>query len=200
MPEHEPWLTALFNDHLAGVANRVLAMVGQHAENPARPWSTSLSMEILVVAIIVVLFAVLRSQLSMDRPGNVQHTFEAIYNFLHAQSEEHVGHDGPKFLPLFGTLFIFILFSNLLGVIPGFESPTMNPSVPAGCAMLVFFYYNFLGFKQMSVGKYLAHFAGPMPALAPLMVPIEIVSHLARPLSLTIRLFANMFVGEQLTI
>src|SRR4029077_12746506 len=88
----------------------------------------------------------------------------------------------------------------LLGVIPGFESPTMNPSVPAGCAMLVFFYYNFMGFKQMGVGKYLKHFAGPMPALAILMIPIELVSHLARPLSLTIRLFANMYAGEQVTL
>src|SRR4051794_13759404 len=99
--EHEPWLTALFNDHLAGVANAVLGMFGQHAENPARPWSSALSMEILVVAILVVVFAVLRSQLSMDRPGKLQLIFEAIYNFLHAESEEHVGHDGPKYLSLF---------------------------------------------------------------------------------------------------
>lgn len=200
MPEHEPWLTALFNDHLAGVANAILAVVGVHAENPARPWSTSLSMEMLVVAIIVVLFAVLRSQLSMDRPGKLQHTFEAIYNFLHAESEEHVGHDGPKFLPLFGTLFIFILFANLLGVIPGFESPTMFPEVPAGCAMVAFAYYNVMGVRQQGLGKYLAHFAGPMPILAPLMIPIELVSHMARPLSLTIRLFANMYAGEQVTL
>lgn len=200
MPEHEPWLTALFNDHLAGVANAVLSMVGLHAENPARPWSTSLAMEILVVAIIVVLFAALRSQLSMDRPGKLQHTFEAIYNFLHAESEEHVGHDGPKFLSLFGTLFIFILFANLLGVIPGFESPTMFPEVPAGCAMVAFAYYNLMGIREQGVGKYLAHFAGPMPILAPLMIPIELVSHMARPLSLTIRLFANMYAGEQVTV
>jgi len=200
MPEHEPWLTALFNDHLVAVANALLSMAGLHAEHPARPWSTSLSMEILVVAIIVVLFAVLRSQLSMDRPGKLQHTFEAIYNFLHAESEEHVGHDGPKFLPLFGTLFIFILFANLLGVIPGFESPTMFPEVPAGCAMVAFAYYNLMGVRQQGLGKYLAHFAGPMPILAPLMIPIELVSHMARPLSLTIRLFANMYAGEQVTV
>jgi F-type H+-transporting ATPase subunit a len=200
MPEHEPWLTALFNDHLAGVANAVLSMAGLHAENPARPWSTSLSMEILVVAIIVVLFAVLRSQLSMDRPGKLQHAFEVIYNFLHAESEEHVGHDGPKYLSLFGTLFIFVLFANLLGVIPGFESPTMFPEVPAGCALVAFAYYNVAGFSAQGVWTYLKHFAGPMPALALLMIPIELVSHLARPLSLTIRLFANMYAGEQVTV
>jgi F-type H+-transporting ATPase subunit a len=198
MPEHEPWLTALFNDHLAGVANAALSMVG--LKTSERPWSTSLAMEILVAVIIVVVFAILKSRLSMDRPGKLQHTFEAIYNFLHGESEEHVGHDGPKYLPLFGTLFIFVLFANLLGIIPGLESPTMFPEVPAGCAMVAFAYYNLMGIREQGAGKYLAHFAGPMPILAPLMIPIEIVSHLARPLSLTIRLFANMYAGEQVTI
>src|SRR5438874_12982620 len=198
MPEHEPWLTALFNDHLASVANAARTLVGQAALE--RPWSASASMEVLVALIIVVLFAILRSQLSMDRPGKLQHAFEAIYNFLHKESEDNVGHDGPKFLPLFGTLFIFILFANLLGVIPGFESPTMFPEVPAGCAMVAFAYYNLMGVRQQGLGKYLAHFAGPMPILAPLMIPIELVSHMARPLSLTIRLFANMYAGEQVTL
>src|SRR5713226_6013597 len=198
MPEHEPWLTALFNDHLAGLANAVLSMAG--LKTAERPWSASLTMEILVAVILVVLFAILRSQLSMDRPGKLQHAFEAIYNFLHAESEEHVGHDGPKYLSLFGTLFIFILFANLLGVIPGFESPTMFPEVPAGLAMVAFLYYNVMGIREQGVGKYLAHFAGPMPILAPLMIPIELVSHMARPLSLTIRLFANMYAGEQVTL
>jgi F-type H+-transporting ATPase subunit a len=157
-------------------------------------------MEILVAVIIVVVFAVLRSQLSMDRPGKLQHAFEAIYNFLRSESEEHVGHDGPKYLGLFGTLFIFILFANLLGIIPGLESPTMFPEVPAGLALVAFAYYNVMGIREQGVGKYVAHFAGPMPILAPLMIPIELVSHLARPLSLTIRLFANMYAGEQVTL
>ncbi len=157
-------------------------------------------MQILVAAIIVTLFAMLRPRLSMDRPGKLQHLFEVIYTFLRCEAHDNIGHDGPRFLPFIGTLFIFILFSNLIGIIPGFESPTMNPSVPAGCALLVFIYYNFMGFKQQGIGKYLAHFAGPMPILAPLMVPIELISHMARPLSLTIRLFANMLAGEKVTV
>ena len=100
----------------------------------------------------------------------------------------------------FGTLFIFILFMNLIGVVPGFEAPTMNPSVPAGCAMATFVYYNFVGVQANGILKYLAHFAGPMWWMAPLMIPIEIISHLARPLSLTIRLYANMYAGEQVTL
>jgi F-type H+-transporting ATPase subunit a len=200
MPEHEIWLTQLFNDHLAGLGNSLLSLFRVHAEHPARPWANFITMQILVVVIIVVLFAILRTRLSMDRPGKTQHVFEAIYSFLQSEANESIGHDGSRFLPFIGTLFIFILFSNLIGIIPGFESPTMNPSVPAGCALLVFVYYNFMGFKQQGIFKYLAHFAGPMPILAPLMVPIELISHMARPLSLTIRLFANMLAGEKVTV
>ena len=139
-------------------------------------------------------------RLSVDRPGKLQHTFELLYGFLREQAEEQVGHDGHHYLAFFGTVFFFILFCNLIGVIPGFESPTMIPSVPAGCAVAAFFYYNAMGVQANGLFKYLAHFAGPMPALAILMIPIELVSHLARPLSLTIRLFANMYAGEQVTL
>jgi len=200
MPEHEIWLTRLFNDHLAGLGDWLWALVRVHAENPARPWANFITMQLLVAAIIIVVFAYLRPRLSIDRPGKTQHTFEVIYTFLHGEANDNIGHEGPRFLPFLGTLFIFILFCNLIGVIPGFESPTMNPSVPAGCAVLVFVYYNFMGFKQQGVFKYLAHFAGPMPLLAPLMIPIELISHMARPLSLTIRLFANMLAGEKVTV
>jgi F-type H+-transporting ATPase subunit a len=200
MPEHEIWLTRLFNDHLAGLGNWVLALVRVHAENPARPWANFVTMQILVAGIIILVFAYLRPRLSMDRPGKTQHIFEVIYTFLQGEAKDSIGHDGPRFLPFLGTLFLFILFCNLIGIIPGFESPTMNPSVPAGCAVLVFVYYNFMGFKQQGVFKYMAHFAGPMPLLAPLMIPIELISHMARPLSLTIRLFANMLAGEKVTV
>jgi len=200
MPEHEIWLTRFFNDNLAGLGNSALSLVHAHAENPARPWANFITMEILVTVIILVLFALLRPRLSMDRPGKLQHLFEVIYTFLHGEAESSIGHEGPRFLPFIGTLFIFILFCNLIGIIPGFESPTMNPSVPAGCAVLVFLYYNFMGFKQQGIAKYMAHFAGPVWWLAPFMVPIEIISHMARPLSLTIRLFANMLAGEKVTV
>ncbi|MBI3472092.1 MAG: F0F1 ATP synthase subunit A, partial [Candidatus Solibacter usitatus] len=93
-----------------------------------------------------------------------------------------------------------ILFANLLGVVPTFESPTMFPEVPLGLALVAFAYYNLMGMMSHGVGKYLAHFAGPMPWMAPLMIPIELISHCARPLSLTIRLFANMYAGEQVTV
>jgi F-type H+-transporting ATPase subunit a len=197
MQEHELWLTALFNDHLAGAGNLILGWFGQNAHNPLRPWQNFITMQIVVALVLVVLFAMLRGRLSMDRPGKLQHFFEVIYNFLHGQTEEVIGHHGTKYLYFFGTLFIFILFSNLLGVIPTFESPTMFPYVPAGCAMAAFLYYNLQGLREQGVGGYLKHFVGPMPLLAPLMIPIEIISHMARPLSLTIRLYANMYASEQ---
>jgi len=200
MQEHEVWLTRIFNDHLAGLGNTILGFVGAHAHNPARPWVNYITMEILVAVILMVIFALLRPRLSMDRPGRFQHTFEVIHEFLHQQSLEQVGHEGPNYLPFFGVIFLFILFSNLIGIIPGNESPTMFPSVPAGCALATFVYYNVAGFRAQGVWKYLKHFAGPMLWLAPLMVPIELISHMARPLSLSIRLFANMYAGEKVTL
>lgn len=200
MKEHELWLTKLFNEYLAGAANGVLGLLNIKAEHPDHPWENWLVMEILVFLLIVVLVAAVKGSLSVDKPGKVQHLFEVIYEFLGGTSEEVGLHHGQKYIPFFGTLFIFILFANLIGVIPTFESPTMFPSVPAGCALATFVYYNYMGFREQGVGKYLAHFAGPMPVLAPLMVPIELVSHLARPMSLTIRLYANMFAGEQVTM
>src|SRR5215471_4525731 len=197
MHKTELWITKLFNDYLADIGNALRHVVGVAPE--PRPWEDFIAMQILVVVILMVTFAVLKPRLSVDRPGKLQHIFEVLYGFLNEQAEEQVGHDGHHYLAFFGTIFFFILFSNLIGIIPGFESPTMIPSVPAGCAVAAFFYYNIVGIQANGVGKYMAHFAGPMPLLAPLMIPIEIVSHLARPLSLTIRLFANMFAGEQVT-
>lgn len=198
--EHELWITALFNDYLAGVGNGILALFGQHAHNPDRPWANFMTMQIVVALLVILIFALLRSRLSMAAPGKTQHIFEVFYNFLHEQAEEAAGHGGVKYLAFFGTLFFFILFCNLIGIVPGFESPTMFPAVTLGCAIAAFLYYNAVGVQAVGVGAYIKHFVGPMPALAPLMIPIEIVSHFARPLSLTIRLYANMLAGEKVTL
>jgi len=183
MHETELLITRLFNDYLAGLGNTLTGIVGM-APQP-RPWANFVTMQLLVALIIIVLFAILRPRLSVDSPGKLQHTFELVHDFLTGQANEQVGHEGRRYVAYFGTIFIFILFANLIGVIPGFESPTMIPSVP--------------GIQANGAIKYMAHFAGPMPYLAPIMIPIELVSHMARPLSLTIRLFANMYAGEQVT-
>jgi F-type H+-transporting ATPase subunit a len=199
MPEHELWITALFNDHLAGVANAVLTPLGVHAHNPARPWANFVVMEILVVVLMMILFAIIRAGLSMDKPGKVQQTFELVYEFLQGQADDAIGHGGRAFVAFAGTMFFFVLFGNLIGIIPGFEAPTMFAPVPLGCAMLTFSYYNIMGLAHNGLG-YLKHFMGPSIWLAWLFIPIEVISHLARPLSLTVRLYANMFAGEQVTL
>jgi len=199
--EHELWITAIVNDYLAGVGSAILNLAGQHAENPARPWTNYMVMQILVAILVMVVFALMRSRLSMDRPGKMQHVFEAVYGFLHDQTEEAAGHHSLKYLPFFGTLFFFILFGNLIGIVPGFESPTMFPPVTLGCAVAAFLFYNIVGVQANGLFGYLKQFTGgqgfPMMIL---MIPIEIVSNLARPLSLTIRLYANMLAGEKVTL
>jgi F-type H+-transporting ATPase subunit a len=195
--EPELWITKLFNDHAAGLGNSILGMVGAHPD--PRPWANFVVMQFVVVLLLMGVVALLRWRLSADRPGNFQQAFELIYEFVHGQAEDQIGHDGRRYMGFFGTILLFILISNLIGLIPCFESPTQNPSVTAGCALATFVYYNLIGFQANGI-KYPAQFAGPVWWLAPLMLPIEIISHLARVLSLTIRLYANMFAGERVTM
>ncbi len=195
MEEHELWLTALFNHYLGGVANALMAPFGG-AEDPAHPWSNAMSLEVACLIALMVFFAWLRTRLSMDRPGGVQHFFEVMYDFLRGQSEDIVGHEGPKHLHMFATIFFFVLFASMLGIMPGFESPTMFVEIPLGCAMVAFAYYHVAGVQSLGPWKYFLHFFGPVWWLGPLMFFIEIISHLGRVLSLTVRLFANMFASE----
>jgi F-type H+-transporting ATPase subunit a len=195
---HEIWIAKLFNDHLAGVANAALNLVGLKAQD--RPWDNFQPMLILTALVVVALVLILRSRLSVDKPSGIQHFFELIYGFLKDTTEEIGVHHGKQYVPFFGTLFVTILVANLIGIIPGFESPTMDWAMPLGCAVAAFCYYNIVGIKTQGPVNYVKHFMGPIWWLAPLMLPIEIVSHLARPMSLTIRLRANMFAGEQVTL
>jgi F-type H+-transporting ATPase subunit a len=192
----ELWVTAQFNHYLAGPANAVLNAVQSPAKNSAAPWADWMVCEVLVVVFILLFFALVRMRLSVDKPGKMQHTIELFYEFFRASSEEVIGHDGPKYIAFFGTLFLFILFMNLIGLIPGLESPTMYAMVPLGLAVVTFFFYHATGIRAHGFG-YIKQFLGPFWWLIPLMLPVEIASHFARPLSLTIRLYANMFAGEQ---
>ena len=197
MPESELWITRIFNDHWASLGNSLTGLAGIHPQ--ARPWADYAVMQIVVAALFLIVFPILRLRLSVDRPGKFQQTFELVYDFVRGQAEDQIGHEGHRYLPFFGTIFLFILVSNLIGLIPAFESPTMNPQVTLGCAVATFVYYHTMGIWANGF-RYAAHFAGPMWWLAPLMFPIEIISHVARLLSLTVRLYANMFAGEKVTM
>jgi F-type H+-transporting ATPase subunit a len=193
------WFTKILNRLFGPAVAGLMESFHIHVKHPEAPIANSAAMEVLVCLFLILLFIVVRSQLSVDKPGGLQHLFELTHGFIEQQSHEIIGPHSEAHTPFLVTLALFILFCNLIGVIPGFESPTAVPIVPLGCAIVAFFYYQAQGFKHAGI-KYLAHFAGPMPALAPLMIPIELISHLARVLSLTIRLFANMFAGDMVTL
>ena len=198
MPE-QLWFTQILNNLFAGAVSSLLHTLGITPQNPAAPITNAVSMQFLVFLLLIVVFLLVRASLSVDKPGALQHVFEGVHGFIQGQSEEIIGHHSEGYTPFLVSMAFFILLCNLIGVIPGFESPTASPVVPLGCAIVAFFYYQAQGFKHAGVA-YLKHFAGPMLALAPLMIPIEIISHLARVLSLTIRLFANMFAGDMVTL
>jgi F-type H+-transporting ATPase subunit a len=198
MPE-QLWFTKLLNGLLASPVTALLRVLHVEPDHPHAPIPNSVAMEILVFLFLIVIFMYLRSRLSVERPGALQHIFEGARGFIQQQSREIIGPHSEGYTAFLLTLGVFILLCNLIGLIPGFESPTAVKFVPLGCAIMAFFYYQIQGFKHAGLG-YLKHFAGPMPLLAPLMVPIEIISHLARVLSLTIRLFANMFAGDMVTL
>ncbi len=204
--EHELGLTALFNNYLPGVGNAILGIFSVKANNPARPWEDSVVMELLVVALLMITAAIVRAGLSVDKPGKLQHFFELLYEFFDDTLKQVGVHHPEKYLPYIGTLFIFILSMNLIGAIPAFEAPTMAPWVPAGLAIITFLYFNIMGFRAQGL-HYFGHFAGPVRFPNPIaniaiilfMLPIETISIFIRPLSLTVRLYGNMFAGEQVT-
>ena len=196
-PEETLWFTKLLNDLFAGPVNGFLEALGIHPHHPTEPIPDYMAMQVLVALVLVALFLFLRLRLSLDRPGKLQHILEVGYGFIRSQAEEIIGHHGHRFVPMVLTLGLFILFGNLVGLIPTFGAATSHIEVTVGCAMVAFLYYHYAGVQQQGLFKYIRHFCGPMLVLAPLMFPIEIVSHLARPLSLSVRLFANIFAGHQ---
>jgi F-type H+-transporting ATPase subunit a len=152
---------------------------------------------ILLVSLGLLLFSLwLRRKLSVDNPSRAQHIVEVLLEMLQSLMQGVIGKDSRRYLPLIGTLGIYIFLGNILGLFPGFLSPTSNLNITAACAVPVFIYYNYVGIRKHGLFAYLAHFAGPVWWLAWLLFPVEIVSHLARMLSLSMRLFGNIFAEE----
>ena len=198
MPE-QLLFTRFLNHWFADPVTALLAALHLHPEYPQAPITNAVAMEVLVVGFLLVVFIMVRSSLSVESPGGLQHMFEGINGFIEGQSRDVIGHHSERFTPFLVTLGLFILIANLFGVVPGLESPTASPVVPLGCAICAFIYYQFQGFRASGAG-YLKHFLGPMWWLSPLMLPLEIISHLARLMSLTIRLYANIFAGDMVTL
>src|SRR5262245_10531723 len=201
MREHPLVIVEAVNAALGPLVRAALTPLGIHL-NPVEPIPPYLVMVMLIVVFLTVLCLVVRSRLSVENPGKLQIIMEDGVRAMVGLLEQRIGPKGPKYLPLVGTLVIFILFSNYLGLVPGFMAPTSSLNVTLGCALTIWVYYHFQGFKEQGVVSYLKHFALPPGApvwMAPLILPIEIISHLARVMSLSLRLFGNIF-GEELVI
>jgi F-type H+-transporting ATPase subunit a len=207
MPE-QLWFTEILNHAFAGPVTALLRALHIEPAYPQAPITNAVAMQLLVALFLLCLFAIVRSRLSVDNPGALQHIFEGAHGFIEGQSREIIGHHSEGYTAFLVTLAFFILTCNLIGVIPGFESPTAVKVVPLGCAICAFVYYQTQGFKKQGL-HYLLHFLGPSDPnmslfiripLSILMLPIELISHTARMLSLTIRLFANMFAGDMVTL
>jgi F-type H+-transporting ATPase subunit a len=193
-------ITNLLNRLFAGPVDALLQAVGVHPANPAAPIDNAFALELLVVLGFIAFFTLVRISLSVEKPGTPQQFAEIIHEMIGGQAESIIGHGFERFQAFVTCVFLFIITCNLLGLIPGIDAPTMTPAVPLGVAVSVFLYYNFHGIRAQGPIGYIKHFAGPIWWISWLLLPIEVISHLARMMSLTIRLWANMFAGDLVTL
>ena len=164
-----------------------LGSIGGHGQE----WII-LSHYVLVIGIIFLLARAATGKLQLVPTGS-QNIMEAFVGGIVAMGADTMGEKNARvYMPLIGSLALVIFVSNMIGVIPGFEAPTSNINFTLSLALIVFVYYNYLGIKKNGFVNYFKHFMGPMPALAPLMFPIEIISHLSRIISLSFRLFGSI--------
>ena len=194
-PEHPVWFTVLLNKLIGPVVVALLTKMGLHP-NPTEPIPNYIAMQVLAFLLILIGALVLRARLSVENPGKFQHMMEEFVLFTRNMCDDVIGHGGGRYVALIGTLGVFVLVCNLLGIIPSFDTATSAIYVTLGCAVVAFLYYNYHGFRQHGIFGYLKHLSGPLWWLAFLILPVEIVSNTLRLLSLSVRLWANMMVGE----
>jgi F-type H+-transporting ATPase subunit a len=193
-------LNRLLNRLFAAPVDALLAILGVHPAFPAHPIDNALTLELVVMTGLIAFFAIVRASLNVERPGTPQLLAEMIDEFVSGQAESVIGRGYRPHMTMVTTILLFVLSCNLMGLLPGIDTPTASPVVPLGVALLTFVYYNWIGVKAQGVWPYIKHFAGPVAWLTPLLFPIEIISHLTRIMSLTIRLYANMFASDLLTL
>jgi F-type H+-transporting ATPase subunit a len=199
MHETNP-ITGTLNHYFGQFAIQVLQFFHQKPYDPQRPITEGFAMELLVFAILLVFFLAVRFSLSVEKPGPIQQIAEMFHGFVSDQADSIIGHGYQRYVMFITCVALFILLSNLVGMVPGLVAPTSKPTVPLGIALVCFFYYHYHGLREQGPIGYLKHFLGPIWWISWMMLPIEIISHLARVLSLTVRLYANMFAGEMVTL
>lgn len=193
-------LTRLLNALFGPAVTALLAVVGIHPAHAAAPMDDTFAMELLVTCGLIAFFLAVRLTLSVENPGRLQQVAEMIHEFTGGQAEQTIGHGYERFQAFTTCIGLFIVLNNLLGLIPGITTPTSNPAVPLGLAVLAFLYYNFHGVRVHGPLGYMKQIAGPVWWMSPLMFPVECISHLARVMSLTIRLYANMLASDLLAL
>jgi F-type H+-transporting ATPase subunit a len=210
MEEHVSWLTHFVNQHMGGVAIALLQALHIHPSHPDLPIPEHVVMSVVVLVVAVLGSLWLKPRLSVDNPGGAQQIAEllitnpigfGIRDLLIENSHDKKG----KYLAMVGSVAMFILLANILSVFPAFSAPTAVISVPLGCAIVTFLYFNWQGIKHHSVGYYLLTFAGSPRTvgdwlLGILLFPVELISTSARILSLTVRLWANIFASDLLYV
>ncbi|HTP68548.1 MAG TPA: F0F1 ATP synthase subunit A [Dongiaceae bacterium] len=206
MEEHISQVTHWVNHLLAPLALRLLHALNIQPADFERPIPEYVVMSLLVLLIGTILALLVRSRLSVERPGALQQSAELLLTNplgfgIKDLLEENTGHYADKFIPFVGSISVFVLLANLLSIFPAFTSPTGNAVVPLACAILTFIYFNWQGIRHHGVGGYLLTFAGSPKhfgdwLLAILLFPVEIISTSARLLSLTVRLWANIFASD----
>ncbi len=149
----------------------------------------------LIMGSLIVVALIVMRRMALQ-PGRLQNVLETAFEYVVGLSQQIAGPHGARFIPLFATLFLFILFSNLIGLIPGFVSPTTNLNINAAMALIVAGTAEFLHIRELGVAGYCKHFCGPPYWLAPMFVIIRGMEIFTRPLSLTMRLFGNMLAKE----
>jgi len=196
---HQLLFTEFLNTHFAAPVTALLRAVHVTPTYPQAPITNTFAMELLVFLLLIAYFVVVRVSLSVENPKAVQHVAEMTNEFVSKQSESIIGHGYERFVTYLTALFLFILLANLLGLVPGLASPTADVVVPLGFAIVTFIYYQYHGVRENGPA-YIKQFLGPVWWLSWLLFPIEVISHLARVLSLTVRLYANMFAGDLVTL
>jgi len=172
-----------------------LGAIGGHGQE----WLI-LSHFVLVIGIIFLLARAATRKMQLVPTGS-QNLLETFIGGVISMGADTMGEENARrYLPLIGSLALVIFFSNMIGIVPGFESPTANINFTLSLALIVFVYYNYLGIKKNGLINYFKHFMGPMPILAPLMFPIEIISHLSRIISLSFRLFGSIKGDDMFTL
>ena len=210
MEEHVSWLTQIINHYLGGVALALLSALRIQPENPKMPIPEHVAMGLLVLVVGTLLALWVRSRLSVDRPGASQQIAELLLTNplgfgINDVLSENAGHHWEKYVPLVGSVSVFVLLANLFGVFPSFTSPTATANVPLACAIITFLYFNWQGIRHHGVARYMLTFAGSPKSfgdwlLAILLFPVEIISTTARLLSLTVRLWANIFASDMIYV